>query len=421
MWELIRRNQQKSVVLIILMGLVLVGFGAALGSVIAPGDPVVTGLAILVSLGVWLVMLLVSMAGGEKILLASAHAREIEKKDAPQLYNIVEEMCIASGLNVMPKVYIIDTPEPNAFAVGLKPKRAAVAVTAGLLSKLNRDELQGVIAHEIAHIQNRDTLFMTLAGVTVGAIILLSELAWRSLRFGSLGRSRNSSSKNSGQLMIVVLVVAVIMAILAPILARLLYFACSRRREYLADACAVQYTRFPEGLASALDKISGQAAQRTSTATVSRTLAPMYIVNPLAARGKKAGLFSTHPASDERIKILRGMTSQASLVAYEEAYHALHPKDSALTPSLRAASVEQPVREASATAGSGDAKKNWRDVQNILHKVNQYAMLACTCGLNIKVPPNYDAQKITCPKCGQVHPVPTEMMQTMQSIAKGPA
>jgi heat shock protein HtpX len=328
-------------------------------------------------------------------------------------------MCIASGLNVMPKVYIIDTPEPNAFAVGLKPKRAAVAVTAGLLSKLDRDELQGVIAHEIAHIQNRDTLFMTLAGVTVGAIILLSELAWRSLRFGSLGRGRGSSSKNNGQIMIVIMVVAVIMAVLAPILARILYFACSRRREYLADACAAQYTRFPQGLAGALDKISGQAAQRASTATVSRTLAPMYIINPLAARGKKAGIFSTHPSTDERIQILRGMTAQASLAAYEEAYHALHPKDSALTPSIRAASVEQPVRDASAAGAPGDKQKNWRDAQDLLHKVDKYAMLACACGLNIKVPPDYGDQQISCPKCGTVHPVPTEIIMAMQALKSG--
>lgn len=415
MWELIRSNQRKSAGLITIMGFVLAGFGAAMGTLIAPGDPAAITFFVLVAIGIWLVMLLASLAGGERILLASAHAREIQKTDAPQLFNVVEEMSIASGLNVMPKVYLIDSPDPNAFAVGLKPKRAAVAVTTGLLSKLNRDELQGVMAHEIAHIQNRDTLFMTLAGVTLGAIILLSELAWRSMYLGSMGRRRSSSSKGGGQGAVLIMVLAVIMAILAPILARLLYFACSRRREYLADACAAQYTRFPEGLASALEKISGQvAARQAPDAKVSRTLAPMYIINPLAARGQRTGWFSTHPSTDDRIKILRGMTDQSSLAAYEEAYRALHPKETALSPGLRAASVDQPVRAAS-KEDEGSSKKQWRAVQDLLHKADRYAMLACACGVKIKVPPAFSGKQIACPKCGSVHPIPTELLMATQA------
>lgn len=417
MFELIRANKRKSAWLIVLLGSILLGLGYAIGFLVAPDDPVVSGFFVLIAFVIWVVMLLTSMMGGEAILLKSANARPIEKKDAPQLYNIVEEMCIASGLSTVPKIYIIDTPDPNAFAVGLKPERAAVAVTTGLMGKLNRDELQAVVAHEIAHIQNRDTLFMTLAGVTVGAIIIIGEMTWRTMYFSG-GRSRGGSGRGGGgnnQAQAVMMVVAIVLAILAPLLARLLYFACSRRREYLADACAAQYTRYPEGLASALDKISGQAAQRKRKGEVSQTLAPMYIVNPLAARSKRTGWFSTHPATDDRIRVLRGMTSSASLEAYEKAYQALHGKESVLSPSLLAQSQDAPVREASADR-SGGTRSQWRETQDLLHNIDKYAVLACACSMKLKVPPDYDEKELTCPRCGQVHPIPPEMLAAIGAL-----
>lgn len=413
MFELIRANKRKSAWLIAILGSVLIAAGYAAGFLLAPDEPAVAVLFVLVALVIWIVMLLTSMIGGEKILLKSAAARPIEKADAPQLYNVVEEMCIASGLSTVPKIYLIDSPDPNAFAVGLKPERAAVAVTTGLMAKLNRDELQNVVAHEIAHIQNRDTLFMTLAGVTVGAIIILGELLWRSMYLGG-GRSRGGGGRGNNQGAAVMMAVAVLLAILAPILARLLYFACSRRREYLADACAAQYTRYPEGLASALDKISGQVATRTKKAHTGRTLAPMYIVNPLAARGRRAGWFSTHPPTEDRIRILRGMTANASLEAYEQAYRAAHGKGaSVLVPSMLQQSKDQPVREASREDTPAGSRKSWREAQDMLHKIDRYALLACGCGMKLKIPPDFEDRQVACPKCGHNHPVPPELLMAV--------
>ena len=182
-------------------------------------------------------------------------------------------MRISAALPAMPRVFIIDTPVPNAFAVGLKPERACVAVTAGLLERLSRDELQGVIAHELGHISNRDTLFMTLAGVTLGAIVLLADAGLRMMFWGGGSRRRSSNNKNGGAAMAVMVIVALVLAILAPILARLLYFACSRQREYLADASAAQFTRYPAGLAHALRKIAQQ--QDPKKIPVNRVVAPM--------------------------------------------------------------------------------------------------------------------------------------------------
>jgi heat shock protein HtpX len=306
MWEAIAANKRRSAWLIFILALLLAGMGGALGLLLG-GAPETAAYGVFIGLVVWGVMLLVNMMGGESVLLASANAREISHADAPQLYNIVEEMRIAAALPAMPKVYIIDTPVPNAFAVGLKPERACIAVTSGLLERLTRDELQGVVAHELGHISNRDTLFMTLAGVTLGAIVLLADFGIRMMFWGGGGRRRSSSSssgKGGGAAMAVMMVVAIVLAILAPLIARLLYFACSRQREYLADASAAQYTRLPAGLASALGKIAAQ--QDPKKIPVNRVVAPMYAVNPLAARGSSS-IFGTHPPTQERINRLLAM------------------------------------------------------------------------------------------------------------------
>ena len=197
------------------------------------------------ALVIWLIMALVALIGGDSVLLHTAGAYHIDKEDAPRHLNVVEEMTIASSLGSMPRVYIIEDDAPNAFAVGRNPEKAAVAVTSGLLKRLTRDELQGVVAHEIGHIRNLDVRFMTLAAVMVGSIVLLSEVFMHYLWFG--GGRRSSSRKGGGQAQIILLVVGILAAILAPIVARMLYFACSRRREYLADASAAQFTRFPDG------------------------------------------------------------------------------------------------------------------------------------------------------------------------------
>ncbi|MDD2240631.1 MAG: M48 family metallopeptidase [Kiritimatiellae bacterium] len=306
MWETIAANKRRSAWLIFILALLLAGMGAAIGLLM--GGSTQTALyGLFIGIVVWGVMLLVNMMGGESVLLASANAREVAHADAPQLYNIVEEMRISAALPAMPRVFIIDTPVPNAFAVGLKPERACVAVTSGLLERLSRDELQGVIAHELGHISNRDTLFMTLAGVTLGAIVLLADLGLRMMFWGG-GRRRSSNNKNAGAAMAIMMIIALVLAILAPIIARLLYFACSRQREYLADASAAQFTRYPAGLANALRKIALQ--QDPKKIPVNRVVAPMYAVNPLAAAGS-ASIFGTHPPTEERIRRLMDMQGGA--------------------------------------------------------------------------------------------------------------
>ncbi len=306
MWEAIAANKQRSALLIVSLATLLALMGLAIGFLLG-GRPQSAYFGAFVGLCVWGVLLLVNAMGGESVLLASANAREVSHDDAPQLYNVVEEMRIAASLPALPRVFIIDTPVPNAFAVGLKPERACVAVTTGLLERLARDELQGVIAHELGHVANRDTLFMTLAGVTLGAIVLLADFGMRMLFWGG-GRRRSSSSGKGGGAAALLMIAALVLAILAPLVARLLYFACSRQREYLADASAAQFTRYPAGLARALRKISQE--QDPKQIPVNRVVAPMYAVNPLAAAGS-ASIFGTHPPTAERIRRLLEMQGAA--------------------------------------------------------------------------------------------------------------
>ena len=407
MWEAIQLNKRKSAALIVLLALVLAALGGAIGFYLQPRYPE-DGIfwGVLIAMVVWIVMLLVSTASGDRILLATAGAHEVKYDDAPQLFNIVEEMKIASGLPAMPRIFIIDNHVPNAFAVGLKPERAAVAVTTGLMSKLNRDELQGVIAHEIGHIVNRDTLFMTMAGVTVGAVIIIADLFLRGLWYSSLtGGRRRSSSRDGGQGQIVIMVIAIVLAILAPLLAQILYFATSRKREYLADASSAQFTRYPEGLASALEKISaGQSKEYKK----SRALAPMYIVNPMAASGKAVGLFSTHPPTEDRIRVLRGMAKGSSLAEYEKAFRTLHKNAGVIGANNLKASQEKGIRQPQAE--KHDPMKNLRDVKNVLHKAAGYGILTCVCGVKMKIPPNFEHKKVRCPRCKRVHDVPVELL-----------
>ncbi len=278
MWELIQSNKRKTMALFIVMGIALIILGFLVGSYFFPGDGGIYG--IIFALFIWFILSMISYTAGSSILLSVSSAREVTPDVHPQLFNIVEEMQIAANLPKMPKVYIINEAAPNAFATGIKPESSAITVTAGLLSKLNRDELQGVIAHEMSHIANRDILIMTFAGIMLGSIVLISEVFLRGLWFsgGSSARYRSKSSSEGGQAQIVIMVIAIVFAILAPIAAQLLYFAISRRREYLADANGARLTRYPEGLASALEKISSTDLDLKSA---NKVTAPMFIINPL--------------------------------------------------------------------------------------------------------------------------------------------
>ncbi len=349
---------------------------------------------------IWLVLTLISFSSGDQIFLAASKAKPVTHDVHPQLFNIVEEMKIAAGLP-MPKVYIINDPAPNAFATGRKPETASVAVTAGLLGRLNRDELQGVIAHEMSHILHRDILFVTLAGIMLGSIVLLSQVFLRGMFYSSMGSSRRYSSggKGGGQAQLVMLIIAIIVAILAPIMAYLLYYALSRKREYLADAGAARLTRYPEGLAGALEKIANDKSPQL--ATVNKVTAPMYIANPFKKKGQRklSDLTSTHPPISERIRILRNMTHGASFKDYSDSYSNI-TKAKTVIPLTALTKEDIALRQASAEAKKKvRLEKQMHQVGDIMRRVNQFVFLTCLCGLKLKVPPNYKADKVTCPRC----------------------
>jgi heat shock protein HtpX len=252
-----------------------------------------------------IVMAFVSYWYSGKIVLSMSKAKEVNKDNGRELYRLVENLCITAGLP-LPKIYIIEDTSPNAFATGRDPQHAAIAVTSGILGKLEKAELEGVIAHELSHIGNRDILISTIATVLVGIVVLLADWFRHWSFFG--GRSRNNNN-NNGKLGIIIAIVAIVLAILAPFFAQLLNLAVSRKREFVADADAALLTRYPEGLARALEKIS---YNQPSLKSVNRATAHMFIVSPL--QGKKtrnsvswfAKMRMTHPPVEERIKKLRG-------------------------------------------------------------------------------------------------------------------
>ena len=239
----------------------------------------------------------------DKIVLAMSKARPVTKEEFPYLYNVVEGLTIAAGLPP-PRCYVIDDTAPNAFATGRNPKNSVIVVTTGLLDKLNRVELEGVIAHEMSHIKNYDVLLQTLVVVMVGIVALLSDWMRRTFWWGGGRRRSSDRGKGSGGAAII-LALALIMAILSPLIAQLIRFAVSRKREFLADANGAMLTRYPPGLASALRKI---AADKEPLEAANKATAHLYIVNPLKdIRGPVNRLFSTHPPIEERIAALEKM------------------------------------------------------------------------------------------------------------------
>ena len=236
----------------------------------------------------------------DKIVLAMSHAKPIEKKDNPELYRLVENLCITAGLS-LPKIYIIKEAQPNAFATGRNPKHAAIAVTQGLLDRLERAELEGVIAHELSHIGNRDILLQTIIVVLVGVVVIMTDFFFRLSFYG--GRRNNRNNKSGA----VMFLIALALAILAPLFAALIKLAISRKREFLADAAGALLTRYPEGLAKALEKIS-QDPRPLKVAN--NSTAHLYFASPFRGKQSKgflAKLFMTHPPVEQRTKALRGI------------------------------------------------------------------------------------------------------------------
>lgn len=238
----------------------------------------------------------------DKIVLSMNKAKEIEKKDNPELYRLVENLSITAGLPI-PKIYIINSDQPNAFATGRDASHAVIAVTTGLLSKLERVELEGVIAHELSHIGNKDILLQTIIVVLVGFIVILTNFFFRISFWGGMG----GGNRGGGQIKIVIIIVALALAILSPFLAQLIKLAISRKRELLADSSGALLTRYPEGLARALEKI---AADPNVLKTANDATAHLYITSPFRGKEKKRWLhklFQTHPPLEQRVSFLRGM------------------------------------------------------------------------------------------------------------------
>jgi heat shock protein HtpX len=307
--EQIGANRRNSLLLILVVALVL----ALLGFTIGYGTTGELGGG-LFAIGMSTVLATGLSAGsylaGDSLVLAASKAKEITQADAPQLMNVVRELTIAANIP-MPRVYIIEDTAPNAFATGRGPKKASIAITTGLLEKLDREELQGVIGHELSHVRNLDIRFALLVAVLVGSIALLADYF---LRFTFWGGGRGSRDRDGGGgLQLIVFVIAIVLAILAPIFAYLVQLAVSRQREYLADASSVELTRNPYGLQRALVKI---AADNEVLEVANRATQHLYIVNPIKKfESRASGLLSTHPPILDRINRLRALTGMPPLDA----------------------------------------------------------------------------------------------------------
>lgn len=295
-YNAIGKNKRNSVLLILSFLLIITALGYVFSQ--AYGNPGILAVAVIFSV----VSALVSYYFSDSITLAMSGAREVDRQSARDLYSLVENLTIATGLP-MPRVYIIEDTAINAFATGRDPKHAVVCVTTGCLSRLTKVELEGVIAHELSHVGNYDIRFMTLVVVLVGIITLLADWFVRIGMWG--GHKRDDREGNGGQ---VFALIGIVLALISPIIATLIQLAVSRQREYLADASGALLTRYPEGLASALEKI---AKDQEPLEAANKATAHLYIANPLKNQhdgvGWFAGLFNTHPPVEERIKRLREM------------------------------------------------------------------------------------------------------------------
>jgi heat shock protein HtpX len=306
MYKDIDSNKRRTAFLLGFFLIFVIGLGYLLSYVF--DNQLILIIAVLIAV----VQALVSYYYSDSITLAVSGAKEVPRKEPYlDLHRVVENLAITGGL-LKPKIYLIDDSAPNAFATGRDPKHASIAVTSGLLEKLNKTELEGVIAHELSHVGNYDIRLMTVVVVLVGVVALLSDFF---LRWTWFGGGRRRSGDGGGQLQLILLIIAIVMAILAPLAATLIQLAISRKREFLADASGALLTRYPEGLASALEKIS---KDREPLEVANKATAHLYIENPFkentedghGSRGWFAGLFDTHPPVGERIKRLRAMISK---------------------------------------------------------------------------------------------------------------
>jgi heat shock protein HtpX len=306
-YDQIAQNRRNSLLLAFVVIFLLGLLGMLIGWAVF-GDPKAAIPSTAIAITVGLVASLFSYFLGASLVLSISGAKEVDEQTHPQLINVVREMSIAANVP-MPKVYLIDDTAPNAFATGRDPQHASVAITIGLLQKLDREELQGVMAHELSHVRNFDIRFSLMVGVLVGSIALLADVFLRFSFFGG-GRRGGSRGRDSGGggIQVVVFVLAIVLAIVAPIVARLVQLAVSRQREYLADASGVELTRNPVGLERALAKIS---LDQEPLEVANRATQHLYFENPVkGVSDRRSNLFSTHPPVLDRINRLRGLTGQ---------------------------------------------------------------------------------------------------------------
>jgi heat shock protein HtpX len=311
----IAENKRKSFLLSLIVVALFGALGFSIGYAVT-GDPSGAIIAMAIALGIGSALAVGSYFSGDSLVLGVSGAKEVDPASAPQLMNVVQELALAANVP-MPKVYIIDDTAPNAFATGRDPKHASVAITTGLLEKLDREELQGVIGHELSHVRNLDIRFALIVGVLVGSIALLADFFLRFTFWGGGRRSRDDDRGGGGGLQAVFFVVAIVLSIVAPIVARFVQLAVNRQREYLADASSVGLTRNPYGLERALAKIS---ADPEVLEVANRATQHMYFTNPIKKFEERAsGLFSTHPPTLDRINRLRELTGERPLDPAEAA------------------------------------------------------------------------------------------------------
>lgn len=396
MWYLIESNKRKTAVLIFCITFLLILFGALAGFFLLYGyEAAIIGA--IISVIVAIIITFYAKTKAAKYFLDEAMATPADDFSLGRvLKNITEEMAISSSLGYVPKVYIVDINIPNAFAVGINSKNAAIAVTTGLLSILNRDELQGVIAHEISHIKNQDTLYLLYAGFILGFFTTLST---------SLLHSR---PRGKGAAYIFILL---ILSLIAAFFARLLYFSISRKREFLADACACQYTRYPSGLASALNKISNYDCEKSKKGTIceNEAISCMCIHNNIQQKAKNfiANMFQTHPPIEKRIEILSKMGA-ADIAEYNRVYTlTVAQKDLISKKNLSELNiVPLAIVGASVQADTKEEKiARRREAKNIYKVSKNFKIINCGCGTILKIPPEYKKETIICPHCNKEHKI----------------
>lgn len=340
--------------------------------------------------GYFFVTLIIASHDSKNVFLKLSNARFALRAYYPKLFNIVQEMSIASGLSTMPEIYIIDEDSPNAFACGKDPQTASVVVTKGLLARLNRDELQAVVAHEISHIVNRDILYLLYTSCLLGCMVFISDFVIKFLRSCSNRRSFNGGA--------IYIIPFVLISLVLVALSKIFYFCLSKKREYLADACAVQFTRNPMALANALKKIDEEQTYFVNTNPITSA---MFIVSPLNNKEK------THPPIEKRIQILLRLSS-CNIAAYNNSYKKVLGKKSSIVskkiidkPSY--SKVIPIVATTLANQTVQDKIANHREAYDTMLKMENYIFIKCDCDTKLKVPKELKGQKIPCPHCKKMH------------------